>query len=146
MVPSQREPTCRTSNSLNLSERRSPTWSNGRYRPRSPSPASACGTQWVCHREAYRASDTIASRLRLFLDCRPVTLHYCFSLFRRISAIHFSFAPLKPRKTHTSTPVLLPWAISISFVVSPHPSPLHVHVAVAYLLFVLSAMEQQHRV
>jgi hypothetical protein len=102
-TPSRRKPTCRTSNSLNLSERRSPTWSNGRYRPRSPSPASACGRKWVSKREAYRTSDTIASRLRLqFLDCCLVTLH-CSPLFRQSSAIYFSFAPLKPRNTHLHT-------------------------------------------
>lgn len=39
---SQREPTCRFSKSLNLGERRSPTWSNGRHMPSSPLPASPC--------------------------------------------------------------------------------------------------------
>lgn len=39
---SQREPTCRFSKSLNLGERRSPTWSNGRHMPSSSLPASPC--------------------------------------------------------------------------------------------------------
>lgn len=64
-TPSQPTPTCRISKSLNLGERRSPTWSNGRYRPSSPLPASPCGSTRVCQREAYRAYCQHYSRLCL---------------------------------------------------------------------------------
>jgi hypothetical protein len=146
MTLSRREPTCRISKYLNLGERRSPTWSNGRYRPSSSLPASACRSTRVRQREAYRVYCQHHSKLRHAIPRSDlVTLSY-------ISASSIPIAPIQarsiePRSTRIHNCVLFFWMqpTYLPFV-SPHSVPLpHVYVAIAYSPNALSAMERRQR-
>lgn len=101
-TPSRPTPTCRISNSLNLGERRSPTWSNGRYRPSSPLPASACPAN--VRLTGPCASIIRDSVLRLLVLSRDPVSHLSFVNSDRSP---FQARLIEPRNSHLHNCVLL---------------------------------------
>jgi hypothetical protein len=93
-TPSRPKPTCRISNSLNLGERRSPTWSNGRYSQARLSQHRPAGIRRVHGSANVRLTGPSASIIRdsvlrlLVLSRDPVS-----HLFRQSRSIPVSGSP-----------------------------------------------------